>query len=206
MHALPLQYTMHTNTRIATWALILGVRVCAYKCGSVSVKRDDLLTLQSFTAWLPNTFLTFYWKGHSWLAKRWHTPKPFRNKAYSHKQTNCKDVWTNGGADNSQALFIACSNDVCKYLFEINEKPISEYAQCLGASLIGSITNTWYHEHRKGCRGRTEEQRISHSPTRNLQERKVRSDASLACFAPRIHNAYKHTDRNMSANIGSYSM
>ena len=123
-------------------------------------------------------YLTFYWKGHSWLAKRWYTPKPFRNKAYSHKQTNCKDVWTNGGADNSQALFIACSNDVCKYLFEINEKPISEYAQCLGASLIGSISNTWYHEHWKGCRGRTEEQRISHSPKRNLQ----RTESEVRCM------------------------
>ena len=47
------------------------------------------------------------------------------------------DAW---GPDNSQALFIACSNDVCKYLFDFNEKPISEYAQCLGASLIGSMT------------------------------------------------------------------
>ena len=39
-----------------------GVRVCAHKRGSFSVKRDDLLTLQSFTAWswLPNTFLAFY--------------------------------------------------------------------------------------------------------------------------------------------------
>ena len=45
------------------------------------------------------------------------------------------DAW---GLDNSQALFIACSNDVCKYLFDFNEKPISEYTQCLGASLIGS--------------------------------------------------------------------
>ena len=56
------------------------------------------------------------------------------------------DAW---GLDNSQALFIACSNDVCKYLFDFNEKPISEYAHsiCLGASLIGSISNTWYQEH-----------------------------------------------------------
>ena len=37
-----------------------GVRVCANKCGSFSVKRYDLLTMQSFTAWLPNTFLAFY--------------------------------------------------------------------------------------------------------------------------------------------------
>ena len=37
----------HTDRNIHE--LILGVRVCAYKCGSVSVKRDDLLTLQSFT-------------------------------------------------------------------------------------------------------------------------------------------------------------
>ena len=46
------------------------------------------------------------------------------------------------GPDNSEALFIACLDDVCKYLFEIDEKPISEYAQCLGASLIGPISNT----------------------------------------------------------------
>ena len=35
------------------------------------------------------------------------------------------DAW---GLDNSHTLFIACSNDVCKYLFEIDEKPISDYA------------------------------------------------------------------------------
>ena len=85
------------------------------------------------------------------------------------------DVW---GLDNSQALFIACSNDVCKYLFDFNEKPISEYAQCLGASLIGSISNTWYHEHSKGCRGKTEEQRISHSPKRNLP----RTESEVRCM------------------------
>ena len=80
-----------------------GVRVCAHKRGSFSVKRDDLLTLQSFTAWswLPNTFLAFYWKDHSWLA---YTPKQFRNKAYSHKETNCKDVWTNGALTTHSPL------------------------------------------------------------------------------------------------------
>ena len=36
------------------------------------------------------------------------------------------DTW---GPDNSEALlFIACLDDVCKYLFEIDEKPISDYA------------------------------------------------------------------------------
>ena len=43
--------------------------------------------------------------------------------------------------DNSQAVFIACSNDVCKYLFQINGKPISEYVQCVEASFIGFISN-----------------------------------------------------------------
>ena len=36
------------------------------------------------------------------------------------------DTW---GPDNSEALlFIACLDDVCKYLFEIDGKPISDYA------------------------------------------------------------------------------
>ena len=35
------------------------------------------------------------------------------------------DAW---GPDNSEALLIACLGDVCKYLFEIDEKPISDYA------------------------------------------------------------------------------
>ena len=35
------------------------------------------------------------------------------------------DAW---GPDKSEALFIACLDDVCKYLFEIDEKPISDYA------------------------------------------------------------------------------
>ena len=35
------------------------------------------------------------------------------------------DAW---GPDNSEALLIACLDDVCKYLFEIDEKPISDYA------------------------------------------------------------------------------
>ena len=33
------------------------------------------------------------------------------------------------GPDNSEALFIACLDDVCKKLYEIDEKPISDYAQ-----------------------------------------------------------------------------
>ncbi len=36
------------------------------------------------------------------------------------------DAW---GLDNSEVLFIAYLDDVCKYLFEINEKPRTEYAQ-----------------------------------------------------------------------------
>ena len=35
------------------------------------------------------------------------------------------DAW---GPDNSEALSIACLDDVCKYLFEIDEKPLSDYA------------------------------------------------------------------------------
>ena len=90
-------------------------------------------------------------------------------------------------------------NDVCKYLFEINEKPRTEYAQCLGASVIGSISNTLDHgswalkgmllEEKQKSKGFRIHQRGT------FQEQKVRSDA---CFAPAIHSAYKHTDRNMS--------
>ena len=36
------------------------------------------------------------------------------------------DAW---GPDNSEALFIAYLDDVCKKLYEIDEKPISDYAQ-----------------------------------------------------------------------------
>ena len=43
------------------------------------------------------------------------------------------------GLDNSQALFITCSNDVCKYLFDFNEKPISEYVQCLSWSIFNRV-------------------------------------------------------------------
>ena len=114
------------------------------------------------------------------------------------------DAW---GLDNSQALFITCSNDVCKYLFDFMRNRFQNtYIALLGASLIGSISNTWYHEHWKGCRGKTEEQRVSHSPKRNLQERKVRSDASLACFAPRIHACIQTHVILTWTNIGSYSM
>ena len=49
------------------------------------------------------------------------------------------DAW---GPENSQPSSPYAPNAVCKYLFEINEKPRTEYAQCLGASLIGSISNT----------------------------------------------------------------
>ena len=41
-------------------------------------------------------YSTFYWKDHNWLSKRWYTPKQFRNKAYSHKETKCKDFLTHG--------------------------------------------------------------------------------------------------------------
>ena len=81
------------------------------------------------------------------------------------------DAW---GLDNSQAR----SSRAPTMFIYFNEKPISEYAQCLGASLIGSISNTWYHEHSKGCRGKTEEQRISHSPKRNLP----RTESEVRCM------------------------
>ena len=67
------------------------------------------------------TYLAFYWNDHSWLTKRRYTPKPFPNKAYSHKETNCKGLWTQGKLlDNSQAVFIACSNDV--FLFKLRNQ------------------------------------------------------------------------------------
>ena len=72
------------------------------------------------------------------------------------------DKW---GWDNPQAVFIACSNSVFNFFIDLDEKPRTEYAQCLGASAIGSISNTWDPEHWKGCRGKTEEQRSSHSPS-----------------------------------------
>ena len=102
------------------------------------------------------------------------------------------DKW---GPENSQALFAACSNGVCKYLFEINEKPRTECVQCLGASLIGSISNTWYHGHWKGWRGKTEEQRSSHSPKRNLP----RTESEVRCMICPCNTQCTQThDRNMS--------
>ena len=76
------------------------------------------------------------------------------------------DAWC---PDKSAALFTACLDDVCKYLFEIDGKPITDYAECLGASLNGCISNAWDHEHQKGYRGKTEEQVISHARRRNGQ-------------------------------------
>ena len=99
------------------------------------------------------------------------------------------DKWS---PENSQPSSPYAPNDVCKYLFEINEKPRTEYAQCLGASLIGSITNTWYHER---CRGKTEEQRISHSPKRNLP----RTESEVRCMLCPCNTPCIQThDRNMS--------
>ena len=109
------------------------------------------------------------------------------------------DVW---GLDNSQALFIACSNDV--YLFQwetdfrIRTMPWSIFNR---VHIKHMVSGEW-----KGGRGKTEEQRISHSPKRNLQERKVRSDASVACFAPRIHACIQTHVILTWTNIGSYSM
>ena len=94
------------------------------------------------------------------------------------------DKW---GPENSQPSSPYAPNDVCKYLFDFNEKPISEYAQCLGASLIGSISNTWYQEHWKGCRGKTEEQRISHSPKRNLPRTESEVRCMLCPCNTRVH-------------------
>ena len=54
------------------------------------------------------------------------------------------DAWC---PDKSDVLFTACLDDVCKYLFEIDGKPITDYAKCLGASLDGCISNSWDHEH-----------------------------------------------------------
>ena len=116
-HALPLEYTHTNKQKRSQHEQLWGVIVCKNKWGSVSVRRDDLLTLQSFTPWslFPNTYLTFNWKDHSWLA---YTPKQFRNKAYSHKETKCKDLWDEWGPDNSEVLFIAYLDDVCKKLMK----------------------------------------------------------------------------------------
>ena len=69
--------------------------------------------------------------------------------------------------DKSQTLFISCLDDVGKNLFELDGIPITEYAECLGATLIGCISNSWDHEHQMGHRGKTEEQRIKHARKRN---------------------------------------
>ena len=73
------------------------------------------------------------------------------------------------GPGNSENLFIACLNDVDKYLFEIDEKPITDYAEYLSESLIQCVSNDWDHEHIMGYRGKTEAKTTSHARKRNLQ-------------------------------------
>ena len=149
----------------------MGVTVCKHKCGSFSVRHDDLLTLQSFTPWplrIPKHVLDLLLKGPQLVSKAVIHAKTVSKQSILTQRDELQRLVDAWGQDNSQALFIACLDDVCKYLFEINEKLISDYAQCLGASLIGCISNTWDHGHCKGYRGKTEEQRISHSRKRNL--------------------------------------
>ena len=71
--------------------------------------------------------------------------------------------------DKSETLFTACLDDVCKKLFEVDGRPITDYAEWIQESIIGCISNTWDHEHKMGYRGKTEEQGISHARKRNLQ-------------------------------------
>ena len=148
----------------------MGVTVCRHKCSSFSVRRNDLLTLQSFTPWslFPNTYLAFLLKGTQLVSKAVIHAKTVSKQSILTQRDELQRLVDAWGPDNSQALFIACLDDVCKYLFEINEKLISDYAQCLGASLIGCISNTWDHGHCKGYRGKTEEQMISYSRKRSL--------------------------------------
>ena len=136
----------------------------------VSVRRDDLLTLPSFTPWSTRTLhaLDLLLKGPQLASKAVIHAKTVSKQSILTQRDEFQRVVDARGLGNSQALFIACLNEVCKYLFEMNKKLISDYAQCRGASLIGCISNTWDHGHCKGYRGKTEEQRMSHSRKRNL--------------------------------------
>ena len=71
--------------------------------------------------------------------------------------------------EKSEILFTACLDNVCKNLFEVDGIPIRDYAECLQECIIECISNTWDYEHKKGYRGKTEEQGISHARKRNLQ-------------------------------------
>jgi len=94
---------------------ISGVTICKAKCGSFTVRRDHLLNLQSFTTWLPNTYLAFYWRHWPQLfSKATIHAKTATNKSILTQRDELQRVVDAREVDKSQAVFIACSNDVCK--------------------------------------------------------------------------------------------
>ena len=85
----------------------MGVRVSAYKCGSVSVKRDDLRTLQSFAACFQTHVLDLLLKGPQLVSiVTIHTKTVSKQSILTQRDELQRfvDAW---GPDNSEALFIA---------------------------------------------------------------------------------------------------
>ena len=103
------------------------------------------------------------------------------------------DKW---GLGNSQALFTACSNGVFNFFIanlmrnrEQNTHNALEHLQSGPYQTRGIMSTERAVKEKRKSKGVRIHQRGT------FQEQKVRSDA---CFAPAIHNAHKHTDRNMS--------
>ena len=88
----------------------MGVTVCKHECGSVSVKRYDLLTLESFTPWSPFNLqvLDLLLKGPLLVSKAVIHAKTVANKIILTQRDELQrlvDAWAQG---NSEALFTAC--------------------------------------------------------------------------------------------------
>ena len=92
----------------------MGVTVCKHECGSVSVKRYDLLTLESFTPWSPFNLqvLDLLLKGPQLVSKAVIHAKTVSKQSILTQTDELQRVVEVWGADNTQTTHkpVVCSN------------------------------------------------------------------------------------------------
>ena len=136
--------------------------------------------------YLPCNHLQHGFQTRSWLSIErttvgWHSDDTHQNSFetnHTHTKRRIAKICGRIGPRQLRRLVHRMPGRCFLIYWNLNEKPLRNRAECLGASLIGSISNTWYHEHWEGCRGWTEEQRISHSPKRILP----RTESEVRCM------------------------
>jgi hypothetical protein len=115
------------------------------------MSKDDQTTLEDVEmVTIPKHLLESLLKGPQFVNEALTHAKTAWNNSIRTQRDELERLVDAWGPNNSQALFISCLDDVEKKLFELDGRPITDYAECLGATLIGCISNSWDYEHQMG--------------------------------------------------------